>query len=39
MKRVEVEDSIVEFKKRSGMHADVYKAGYAQFVYKDINHV
>ena len=30
--RVPVTDSIVEFKKQSGMHPDVYKASYAEFL-------
>lgn len=32
MKRVPVTDSLAEFKKQSPMHADVYKANYAQFL-------
>ena len=31
MKRVPVDDSIVDFKKRSGLHPDVYKSSYAKF--------
>ena len=32
MKRVQVDDSLAGFKKRSGMHPDVYKASFAQFL-------
>ena len=32
MKRVLVDDSIMEFKKQSGLHPDVYKSSYAQFI-------
>ena len=32
MKRVPISESLVEFKKQSGMHADVYKANYASFL-------
>ena len=34
LKRVEVKDSIMEFKKNSGMHPDTYKTNYAKFIYK-----
>ena len=30
--RVPVKDSIVQFKKQSGMHPDVYKSSYAEFL-------
>jgi hypothetical protein len=32
LKRVQVEGSIIDFKKQSGMHPDTYKASYAQFL-------
>jgi len=32
LKRVHVDETIVSFKKRSGLYPDVYKAGYVQFL-------
>jgi secreted Zn-dependent insulinase-like peptidase len=34
MTRVPVKDSIVQFKRQSGMHPDAYKASYAEFLMK-----
>lgn len=37
LKRVPVTDSIGNFKTQSGMHPDVYKANYAEFIRNNSN--
>ena len=37
LKRVQVQGSIVDFKKQSGMHPDTYKADYAKFLKTRLN--
>ena len=37
LKRVQVQGSILDFKKQSGMHPDTYKADYAKFLKTRLN--